>query len=166
MSRVRGLLTQSGEWQCDCAPRLPAIWLEVKKNNQNKVTSPTLDDVVDKRDVIFILVRNHKRRDVDFSYGTLMLIKREIAQFGETLIASRKKNAEVTTIIMSCHQSEKSRNNQLLLKRLFHCCRNSLLLLFERLYPRLPSAEDDGFEDFETPSKTRPQTRRKASTCR
>ena len=41
MSRVRGLLTQSGEWQCECTPRLPAIWLEVKKNNQNKVPSET-----------------------------------------------------------------------------------------------------------------------------
>jgi hypothetical protein len=39
MSRVRGLLTQSGEWQCDCTPRLPAIYLQVKKENHNKVTS-------------------------------------------------------------------------------------------------------------------------------
>jgi len=41
MSRIRGFLTPSGEWQCDCSPRMPAIWLEVKKNNQNKVV-PTL----------------------------------------------------------------------------------------------------------------------------
>jgi predicted ATP-dependent Lon-type protease len=67
---VRGLLTPSGEWQCDCDPRLPAIWLEVKKNNHNKVLLAL--KVTDRRVDISIHVRNQRVIDVGSFSGIQM----------------------------------------------------------------------------------------------
>jgi hypothetical protein len=67
---VRGLLSPSGEWQCDCDPRLPAIWLEVKKNNHNKVFLAL--KATHGRVDISIHVRNQKVRDVDSFSGIQM----------------------------------------------------------------------------------------------
>jgi hypothetical protein len=59
---------------CGCNPPLPAIYLEVKKDNHNKVPLPSALAIFanEVRDANSTHVRNHGKSSVDCSFGPKM----------------------------------------------------------------------------------------------
>lgn len=71
MAKPRGTLAANGDWMCGCNPPLPAIYLEVKKDNHNKVPLPSALAIIanEVRDANFMDVKNHGTSSVDCSFG-------------------------------------------------------------------------------------------------